>query len=321
MNVIEKKVIRTLNIRLLNQVFKTLFLFSVLICCSVAFAQKNSPTITISGGQLAKPLIAKWINEYSKVNPGISFEFSKGSAQNQNSDLHLIVNSTEKSEFGPDESIVNIGRVAVLPIINEKNQFFPKQLRNGIKQEELKNIFLQSEVDITSDAESEQVEKPLYTVYTQANQSPTAKVLLSHFGKFDAALNGVLVTGDDQFLVESILTDSSGVTYSNLGLIYDLTTRTPLKGIKIIPIDPDDNGKLKKEELVYDNLDQLISFLESSKYNTIPSNSVSFKYNSQNVNPLVADFVAWVANSGQQFNHQYGLLKTNEDKNRALTAK
>lgn len=320
MNIIEKNAIRTLDVRRIDQIFKKLFFFAVLLCHSVAFAEKNNATITISGAQAAKPLIVKWISEYSKANPGITFEFSKGTVQNQNSDLRLIVNTGEKSEYVSGESTVLIGRMAVLPIISDKNQFFSKQLKNGIRQEELKNIFLQPG-DFTSEGESEQEESPLYTVYNQANQSPVTKVLLSHFGKPNAGLNGVLVTGDDKFLVESVLTDSSGVTYSNLGLIYDLTTRTPVNGIKIIPIDPDNNGKLKKEELVYNNLDQLITFLESSNNKSIPVNDISLSYNVKNNNPLVVDFINWVASSGQQFNHQLGFLKTTDERDRTLTQK
>ena len=118
-----------------------------------------------------------------------------------------------------------------------------------------------------------------------------------------------------------MLNDSTAITYSNLGLIYDLDNRTPLAGLKILPIDLDNNGRLKKEELIYDNLDQVITFLESTKNNTIPVDNFSFSYNSKNNNPAVADFVNWVTIAGQQFNHQFGFLKTDDDKSHSLTQK
>ncbi len=298
---------------------KTTLIIAAMAFCMNSQAENANKTITIAGSKFANPLIEKWTSEYSKVNPGITFKFVKSSDQNTKSDLKLTVNTSVRNEEKSTDSEVNVGRLAVLPIENEKNASFNKQLKNGIKQDELKNIFLGLDPD-QFDSEKKPAAEPSYTVYTQTPQSPTAKVLIDHFGQSTAELGGVIVTGDDKYLVESVLSDSTGVSYGNLSLIYDLNSREPLKGIKILPIDPDNSGHLKKEELVYSNLDQLITFLESSEIKTIPSDNVSLSYNKKNSSSLVDDFVNWVKISGQQFNHQYGFLKT-DDKTPALTQK
>jgi ABC-type phosphate transport system substrate-binding protein len=276
-------------------------------------AQKANQTITISLTQFADPLIKKWTSEYAKANSGVTFKFVKNVSQNAQADLNLTINKSGKREKSESANSVNVGRLAVLPVANAKNSFVSKQLKNGIRQDELKKIFLQP------DLEEEQTEETPFTVYTQTPQSATAEVLPDHFGKPSTELIGVTVTGEDKYLIQSVLSDSSAVTYSNLSQIYDLTNRTPLKGLKIIPIDLDDNGRLKKEEMIYDNLDQVITFLETNKNNTIPIDDFSFRYNSKNNNPAVADFVNWVSVSGQQYNHEFGLLKSDDQKNRALT--
>lgn len=277
-------------------------------------AQKTNQTITISGAQFADPLIKKWTSEYAKVNSGVTFKFVKNASQNEVADLKVEVNKSGKKVTGEIENQVNVGRLAVLPVANAHNTLVSKELKNGIRQEELKKIFLQPDL---GDEPTE--EAFLYTVYTQTPQSVTANVLSDHFGKPASELIGVTVTGDDKYLIESVLNDSTAVTYSNLGLIYDLTNRAPLAGLKILPIDLDNNGRLKKEELIYGNLDQVIIFLESNKNNTIPIDDFSFSYNSKNNNPVVAGFVNWVTISGQQFNHQFGFLKTGDEKSRVLT--
>jgi ABC-type phosphate transport system substrate-binding protein len=322
-----KTTTKTINGWRKNQLFlkrrisgKQLLIIIVMMCCFSFQAQKAKQTITISGAQFTASLVEKWTSEYSKMNPEVTFSFMKSSKLAKSADLTFTVNSLEKREGGESENLVNVARLAVLPIANKKNTLVSKQLINGIKQDELKNIFLQSDYDLPGDDEEPKGE-PLFTVYTQSPQSSTAKVLINHFGQPTSELNGVIVTGDDKYLVESVLEDSTGITYGNLGLIYDLNNRTPLTGIKILPIDPDDNGRLKKDELVYENLDQLIRFLESSKSKTIPIDNISFSYDKNNSNPIIADFVSWVTSSGQQFNHQFGFLRTIVEKDRELTQK
>ena len=287
----------------------TLIITAVAFCISLQ-AQNANKTITITESKFANSLIEKWASEYSKANSGVTIKFVKNTAPNVQSDLTLTVNvpSVEKSPT----KLVNVGRLAVLPVANEKNTLFDKQIRNGIKQEEFKNIFVGNESD-QFDSEKVSAKAPTYTVYSQTPQSATAKVLIDHFGQSTSELGGVIVTGNDKYLIESVLSDSTGVTYGNLSLIYDLNNRKVLEGIKILPIDLDNSGHLKKEELVYNNLDQLISFLESSKNKAIPSNDFCFSFNKKSNNPLVEDFVNWVKISGQQFNHQYGFLKTSDE--------
>jgi len=300
---------------------KTTLIMAAMMCCVNANAQKVNPVITISGEQFATPLIEKWVTEYTKINPGTKIQVVKNISGKETTDLKLIVKSLEKDEAVKSQDQVDVGRLALLPVTNEKNTLFAKQLKNGIRQGELKNLFLQEEVDSISEPNEKPSIEPLYTVYTQSPQSVLASVLINHFGKPTSELNGVIVTGDDKYLIESVLEDSTGVSYNNLSLIYDLNKRTPIQGIKILPIDLDNNGRLKKEELIYDTIDQLISYLESSKNKTIPASDISFSFNAKNLDPQAADFVNWVNINGQQFNHQYGFLNSDDDKTKVLTQK
>ena len=312
MKMTEKQNSNLMKARFSGYLRKTTLIIAATAFCISLLAQNSVKTITITESKFANPLIEKWASEYSKANSGVTIKFVKSTAQNVQSDLTLTVNVPSPDVEKSSTKLVNVGRLAVLPVANEKNTLFDKQIRNGIKQEEFKNIFLANESD-QFDSEKKSAKVPSFTVYTQTPQSATAKVLIDHFGSSNSELGGVIVTGNDKYLIESVLSDSTGVTYGNLSLIYDLNNREILKGIKILPIDPDNSGHLKKEELVYDNLDQLISFLESSKNKAIPSNDITFSFNKKSDNPLVEDFVNWVKVSGQQFNHHYGFLKTTDE--------
>ena len=297
-----------------NILFRFCLVLALLLSISILQAQKPEQVITISDSQFANSLVQKWASEYAKANAGVVFKFVKSSLQNKPTDLKLTVNSLAVVDGPPKENHVKVGQIAVLPVTNIRNNFFNKQIKNGIRQEELKNIFIQSDGDNADDQGSEGIAEIPYNVYTQSPQSPTANVLISHFRKTKPELKGILVTGDDKYLIESVLGDSTGVAYSTLGLLYNLEDRTPIGGIKILPIDPDNNGRLKNEELIYGNLDHLITYLESSKTKTIPMDGISFSYSSDCKNPVLIDFVNWVAVTGQQYNHHFGFLRTNETK-------
>jgi ABC-type phosphate transport system substrate-binding protein len=274
-------------------------------------AQNNVKTITVSTPKFANSLVEKWAAEYSKENPDIAIKFVKADVAG---DLTLTVNGGEKG----DKKQVNVGLTAVLPVVSDKNIIFGKQLKNGITGDEFRKILFGSELEQSEDDGSKPVS---YTVYTQPAQSATTKVLLSYFGKKEVEIPWVIVTGDDKYLIESVLNDSTGISYGNLGLIYEPASRQPVKGLRILPIDPDNSGKLKKEEQVYSNLDQLVSFLENTRPETIPTSYLSFSINKKETNPLVEDFVNWVKISGQQFNHQFGFLKASDEKDSTLTQK
>lgn len=307
----EKKNNQLWKLKFQNYFGKPFLISALLVLSLIADAQNNSKVITISGSRIVHSLIEKWASEYKKANPDISVKLVKEGAPG---DLTLTLNSDEKNE----KKLINVGAISVLPVVSEKNPIFDKQVRNGVTKEEIKKIFLGNEAN---QSEEQKISPETYTIYTQSAQSATTKVLLGYLGESVPEISGVIVTGDDKYLIESVLNDSTGVTYGNLGQVYDLINRSPLKGIRIIPIDPDNSGKLKKEEQIFGNLDQLISFLENTRPKTIPTSYLRLSINKRETNSLATDFANWVKISGQQFNHQYGFLKNNEEKDPALTQK
>lgn len=216
-----------------------------------------------------------------------------------------------------DKESVNIARLAILPVVNEKNLSFSKELKKGVKPEELKQIFLKNDEESDESGKGKKSE-PTYTVYTKTPQSGLAIAISSFLGKSAEDLNGVYVTGEDKYLIMSVLEDTTGVTYNNLGLIYDLSKRTVISGIKVLPIDLNSNGKLDKEEQIYDNLDQVLTFLESSKKASVPIEYLSLTSNKNSSNLEKQNFVKWVKENGQEFNHQYGFLNTGTPQNLSL---
>lgn len=309
--------VRRLRHNLLVKLSRNIMISLLLISNFQSNAQSNSQVISISGTQFADPLIKRWVSEYAKINPELKFRLINDQEKSDQSDLKIIAHTPYKGELGENKTLVKVGRFALLPITNEKNNSFSKEFKKGVKQDRLRSIFMKEEFVLDPNEGKEK--EPEYTVYTKTPQSSTARVISSYFGNPSEDLKGVYVTGDDFNLITSLLDDSTGVSYNNLGLIYDLDKRVPINGIKILPIDLNNNGRLDKEEQIYGNLDQVITYLEDSKSVSIPTDYVSFVTDKKSLSPLVENFLNWVKEYGQEYNHQYGFLNNPGVKNIALS--
>jgi len=290
-----------------------------MMCCLQSNAQSKDQIISITGTQFTYPLIKRWISEYSKINPELKFKLISDQENSDKADLKIIAHTPEKGEIADNKTLTKVGRIAILPITNEKNKSFTKEFKKGVKQDGLKAIFMKDARELNQDQKKDK--EPEYTVYTKTPQSCAAKVISSYLGYPSDDLNGIYVTGDDSYLITSLLEDSTGVSYNNLGLIYDLDKRIPVSGIKVLPIDLNNNGRLDKEEQIYGDLDQVITYLEDSKSTSIPTDNVSFVADSKQANPEVSNFLNWVKVSGQEYNHKYGFLNNTGSKNSVLTQK
>lgn len=302
-----------------KKVSKGMLVIMAVMCFMQTSAQSKKQVITINSTPFTSPLIERWIAEYSKIKPGLDFRLIGNQEHTDQADLKVIAYTPGEKEAGDNKTLVKVGRYAILPITNEKNPLFSKEFKKGIGQKGLKAIFLKS--DPEEGPGEEKPEEAEYTVYTKTPQSYVAKLISGYLGKPDEDLQGVYVTGDDKYLITSILEDSTGVTYNNLGLIYDLKKRTPIDGIKILPIDLNNNGRLDKEEQIYENLDQVIAFLENSKKASVPTDYVSFVTDKELSNPEIPDFINWVKESGQEYNHHYGFLSINASQYNTLSLK
>ena len=290
-----------------------------LMCCFQLNGQIKDHVITISGTQFTYPLIKRWISEYSKVNPLVKVRLVSETDNGDKTDLKIIAHAPDKGEIAENKIVVKVGRFAILPITSENNPSFSKEFKKGVKQEALKAIFIKEENDIKT--EDGKTKEPVYTVYTKTPQSCAARVISAYLGSPSEDLNGIFVSGDDNYLITSLREDSTGVSYNNLGLIYDLEKRLPVSGIKILPIDLNNNGRLDIEEQIYGNLDQVIAFLEGQGSSSIPTANVSFITDGKPSNPEITNFLDWVKDYGQEYNHQYGFLNNPNSKNSPLTQK
>jgi phosphate transport system substrate-binding protein len=281
-------------------------LLFVLFSTTATFAAENSTTnesIVISGTKFTYPLIEKWIAEYTKINPNAGIKLLAKTGATQPADLNIIAHQPANDELKENQQIIYTGRYALLPVTNTNNPILSGTRKKGLNKKDIDKLFFEV---INYDDEPATKEKPKFAanIYSRDNQACASTALAAYFGHLSSEIRGKKVLGDDIYLLSAIKKDSIGLTYNNLGYLYDTNSRKLKVGIALLPLE------LKKEtkDILTGNLDNVIEVLEKNHIETIPVEKIGFIYSQQTVRKEVSDFLKWVLSDGQKFNHEEGFL-------------
>lgn len=290
---------------------KTMKLFKsilvTLLISSPIFAQNNvNETIYIKSSRFVSPLIQKWINEYTKVNPQAQLRLADNSVKAENISLKVVVSDNSKNGLQIGEQILVFGRYAILPVIGKDNPLLAEFSKKKLNDKRIKELFFEKDI-LSEDTNSSKSDYDV-TVYSGNNNESVAHSFASYFGYTSSSLKGKKISGDDAFLINAIQKDKTGVTFNALGNIFDINTRGLKDNITILPLD------VKKEYRNYFtesvNIDNVIELLESEPVDLIPVDNIGFAYSPGN--KAVKEFLVWVLTEGKTFNHSYGILNPDE---------
>jgi phosphate transport system substrate-binding protein len=102
--------------------------------------------------------------------------------------------------------------------------------------------------------------------------------------------------------------DILGIGYNNVNYAYDAKTLKPVKGLKVIPIDVNGNGKLDAEEKFYDTRDMLMAAIAGGKYPSPPARNLHLVSQGKPAKPEVTAFIKWIITDGQKFCAEAGYI-------------
>ena len=260
--------------------------------------------IVITGTKFTYPVISKWIAEYTKENPQVQILLVSKNTDNKKVDISVVAHQPSIVDVA-DKQTIPVNKYALLPVAGQSNTYLKKLKGHGLDKKELDKLFFDESIFEDS---KEKTKSPV-NVYARESHSCSAIAFASFFGRQANELRGKKIAGDDIFLLSSVKNDSIGITFNNLSYLYDINTRKLKDGLAILPLadlSKDQNASLN-------NIDGVISTLESEKVETIPVQEINFVVSKTVENKEVLKFISWVINNGQQYNHQFGFL--NLDKN------
>jgi phosphate transport system substrate-binding protein len=119
----------------------------------------------------------------------------------------------------------------------------------------------------------------------------------------------------DPGLAQAVKKDPVGIGYNNIGYAYDATTRKQIKGLRVVPLDLNNNGKIDSDEDFYTSMNDLINAISTGKYPSPPSRELYFvmKGNPKN-SKVVTDFIKWVLSDGQKYVNEAGYISLSKER-------
>lgn len=272
-------------------------------------------SLTLSGAWAVYPTAVVWAEAFQKIHPKVRIDISAGGAGKGAADaisglvdIGMVSRDPDPAELAKDMEAVYILKDAVYPVVSEKNFFLKDLLKMGMKKQTLSDIYIAGTVASWDQIVRTGGNKPIH-IFTRSDSSGAAACWAEFLGKKQEDLRGVGVYGDPG-LLEAAKRDPVGIGYSNFGYVF--TKEGPLlPGIKLVPIDTDNNGVADADE-IYSNRAEAIAAIEAGRY---PVTRKNYFFVRKNPNLLIKEFIRFVlSDEGAKIVHEVGaslpLLKT-----------
>lgn len=283
-------------------------------------AQENlKGKISLSGAFALYPMAVKWAEEFKKIHPNVAIDISAGGAGKGMTDAlsNLVDIGMVSRGIYPEETKkgafpVAMAKDAVVAVVNAKNPAINDILTKGLKLDAGNNIWITGKYTTWSQAFSSKIKAPLH-VYTRSDACGAAEIWAKYFSKKQEDLLGSGVYGDPG-LALAVKKDQLGIGFNNIGYAYDHNTRKEVAGIKVVPLDLNNNGKIDVEESFYGTIDDIVKAIAEGKYPSPPARELYFVTNGKPKNIVVAEFIKWCLTEGQKYVNETGYINLSKDK-------
>ncbi len=273
-----------------------------------------SGDITLSGAFALYPLAVKWAEEFKALHPGVRIDISAGGAGKGMTDvlsgavdLGMVSREVYPVEAEKGAVAFAVAKDAVVATINAANPDLETLLRTGLTLEKAAGLW--SENESTG-----------LNVYTRSDACGAAETWALWLSKKQEDLGGTAVFGDPG-VAQAVQRDPRGIGYNNLSYAYDETTRQPNKGLLVLPLDVNGNGRVDEEERFYDTKDRIIEAIAAGKYPSPPARDLYLVAGPAPMSPALIEFLRFVLTDGQQYNINAGYISLSEEKLQAGLAK
>jgi phosphate transport system substrate-binding protein len=276
--------------------------------------EKLSGQISISGAFALYPMTVKWAEEFRKIYPAVRIDISAGGAGKGIADAlnNMVEIGMVSREIYPEEIKkgafpIAVTKDAVVAVVSELNPVLNDILAKGLRKDAGNNIWITGKVKGWSQAFGAKSPAPIH-VYTRSDACGAAEMWAKFYGKKQEDLLGVGVFGDPG-LAQAVKKDPLGIGFNNIGYAYDANTRKQVKGLRVVPLDLNNNGKIDADENFYSSMNDLIVAIASGKYPSPPARELYFvtRGNPKN-NKVLTEFIRWVLTDGQKYVHEAGYI-------------
>jgi len=303
-------------------IMKYAFIFVILLVFSgelYSQTEKAKGTLTLSGAWALYPMAIRWAEEFRKINPGVRIDISAGGAGkgitdalNNMVDLGMVSREIYAEELKKGAYPVAVTKDAVVPVVNASNPSLDIILSKGLKKDAGNNIWITGMYKTWAQAFGINGSVPIH-VYTRSDACGAGEVWAKYYNKKQEDLLGNGVYGDPG-LALAVKKDPLGIGFNNIGYVYDSNTKKQLAGIRVLPLDINNDGKITPDEDFYDSIDKLIAAIADGIYPSPPARELYFVTNGKPKNELVIKFLQWVLTDGQKYVNESGYITLSKEK-------
>jgi phosphate transport system substrate-binding protein len=275
--------------------------------------------ITLSGAFALYPMAVKWADEFKKLHPKVKIDITAGGAGkgmtdvlNNMVDIGMVSREVYPEEIKKGAFAFAVAKDAVVAVVNSNNPAINDILSKGMKKDAGNNIWITGKYKSWSQAFATKNAAPIH-VYTRSDACGAAEVWAKYYGKKQEDLLGSGVFGDPG-LALAVKKDQLGIGFNNIGYAYDHTTKKQVAGIRVVPIDLNNNGKIEADENFYDTMDNIVNAIAAGKYPSPPARELYFVTKGKVNNKLVAEFIRWALTDGQKYVNESGYIALSKDK-------
>lgn len=278
-----------------------------------------SGNISISGAFALYPLAVKWAEEFQKLHPEVKIEVDGGGAGKGMTDVladqvDIAMVSREVSDEEAKKGAIGFptAKDAVVPTINEKNPFYAELVKHGITQQAATDIWINGTIKTWGQLLGTQDQTKI-AVFTRSDACGAAETFAKWLGKHQEDLLGEGVNGDPG-VATAVSKNTLSIGLNNIGYAYDNNTLKPLPGIRVLPVDSNNNGKIDPDEDFYASKDQITKAIAEGRYPSPPARDLYLVTKGLPTNPVVIAFLKYVLTDGQQLNAPVGYIEIPQEK-------
>jgi phosphate transport system substrate-binding protein len=269
--------------------------------------------ITISGAFALYPMAVKWAEEFRKLNPQVKIYISAGGAGKgmtdaiaKVADIGMVSRDIYPEELKKGAYPIAVTKDAVVATISASNPKLKEVLARGLKKDAAVQLWIAGGYKTWGQAFGIKTNIPI-RAYTRSDACGAAESWAKYLGKKQEDLLGIGVYGDPG-LALAVGKDPLAIGFNNICYAYDLKTKLPYPGVKVLPFDLNSNGKIDAAENFYGNMDQLMQAISDNKYPSPPARELYFVTSGKPTDKVVIAFLRWVLTDGQKYVHTAGFV-------------
>lgn len=292
------------------------FVALILLLCTVQSSHAQSKlkgNITISGAFALYPMVVKWAEEFKKIHPEVKIDISAGGAGKGvtdaltgMADLGMVSRDIYPEEIKKGAFGIAVTRDAVIATISASNPQLNVILARGLKKEAAVQIWITGKYKTWGQVTGTNSKIPV-RAYTRSDACGAAESWARFLGKKQEDLLGVGVFGDPG-LAMAVQKDPLSIGFNNIAYVYDAKTRQPYPGMKVVPFDLNNNGKIDPNENFYASQDKLTEAIANGIYPSPPARNLYLVSKGKPTKKVVVEFLKWILKDGQKYVHQTGFV-------------